>query len=65
MPVSGTSPSDGLWPNTPQQNAGVRIEPPMSEPRPKGDAPEPTAAPSPPDEPPAMRRWSYGLRVRP
>ena len=30
----------------------------MSEPSPTGDPPEPTAAPSPPEEPPAVRRGS-------
>src|SRR5437667_6130088 len=43
----------------------MRIEPPMSEPSPTGEAPLPTAAPSPPDDPPAVRPGSYGLRVRP
>ena len=54
----GTSPGEGLWPNTPLQKAGIRIEPPMSEPSPKGEAPLPMAAPSPPEEPPAVREPS-------
>lgn len=41
------------------------MEPPMSEPSPKGDAPEATMAPSPPELPPTMRVGSYGLLVRP
>src|SRR5207302_800739 len=53
------------WPNTPQKNAGTRIEPPMSEPTPNGEAPDPTAAASPPEEPPAVRSGSYGLFVQP
>ncbi len=57
-PVLGTSHDDDLWPNTPLKNAGRRIEPPMSEPRPIGAPPEPTTAPSPPDDPPAVRRGS-------
>ena len=61
----GTSPADGLWPNTPQNSAGIRIEPPMSDPSPNGEPPEPTAAPSPPELPPAVRDGSYGLLVRP
>ena len=65
MPVLGTTPGEGLWPNTPQNKAGSRIEPPMSDPIPNGEPPEPTAAPSPPDEPPAVRRGSYGFDVRP
>ena len=58
IPVLGISPADGLWPNTPQNSAGIRIEPPMSAPTPKTDPPEPTAAPSPPEEPPAVRDGS-------
>ena len=44
----------GLWPKTPLKNAGSRIEPPMSEPSPIGAKPEPTEAPSPPEDPPAV-----------
>ena len=65
MPSFETRPAEGLWPNTPQNSAGILIEPAMSEAIPNGELPEPTAAPSPPDEPPAVRRWSYGLLVRP
>src|SRR5437016_2969167 len=65
MPSFETTPADGLWPNTPQKSAGIRIEPAMSDAIPKGEPPEPTAAPSPPDEPPAVRLGSYGLLVRP
>jgi len=54
-----------LCPNTPLKNAGMRIDPPMSAPSPNGVPPAPTIAPSPPDEPPTMRRASYGLLVRP
>lgn len=64
-PVFGTRSADGLWPKTPLKNAGSRIEPAMSDPSPNGTPPDPTAAPSPPDEPPAIRRGSYALRVRP
>ena len=42
-------------PKTPLKNAGTRMLPPMSEPRPTGEPPDPTAAPSPPEEPPAVR----------
>lgn len=41
-----------LWPNTPQKAAGIRTDPPISLPIPNTDAPEPTAAPSPPELPP-------------
>src|SRR5262249_62060235 len=64
-PVPGRRPRDGLCPKTPQQNAGIRIEPPMSEPSPIGEAPLPIAAPSPPEEPPAVRAVLYGFLVRP
>ena len=57
-PVFGTRPDDGLWPNTPQNSAGIRIEPAMSDASPNGDPPQPTAAPSPPDDPPAVRAAS-------
>ncbi|MGB0095754.1 MAG: hypothetical protein WBP81_24835, partial [Solirubrobacteraceae bacterium] len=56
IPVLGTIAGEGLCPNTPQKKAGSRIEPPMSDPRPNGEPPEPTVAPSPPDDPPAVRR---------
>ena len=54
-PLDGTRPPDGLCPNTPLKKAGIRIDPPMSDPRPKGDAPLPTIAPSPPELPPEVR----------
>ena len=54
-PLLGTRCAVHLWPNTPLKNAGRRIEPPMSLPRPIGAPPLPTTAPSPPDEPPAVR----------
>ena len=65
LPVLGTMPPVGLWPNTPLKKAGMRIEPPTSEPSPIGEAPAPTIAPSPPELPPAVRARSYGLLVRP
>jgi len=39
----------------PQSEAGMRIEPPVSEPRDPGARPAATAAPEPEDEPPVMR----------
>ncbi len=57
-PVLGTRPGEGLSPNTPLKNAGMRIDPPMSAPSPSGEPPVPTTAPSPPDEPPAVRVMS-------
>ena len=58
--VTGTRPNVGLWPTTPQKEAGMRIEPPPSLPRAIGTAPEATAAPEPPLEPPATRVRSRG-----
>ena len=49
----------------PQNAAGTRIEPPMSEPSSSGDMPAATAAALPPDEPPGERLRSQGLQVRP
>ena len=39
----------------PQSEAGMRIEPPVSEPSAPGASPAATATPEPDDEPPAMR----------
>jgi hypothetical protein len=64
-PVFGMTPHEGLWPKTPLKKAGSRIEPPMSDPSPNGEPPLPTAAPSPPEEPPAVRLALYALFVRP
>ena len=61
----GTIHAEHLWPNTPLKKAGRRIEPPMSVPSPIGEPPDPTAAPSPPEDPPATRDGSYALLVRP
>jgi hypothetical protein len=52
-------------PTTPQHAAGWRIEPPVSLPSAAGTMPAATAAADPPDEPPAMRAASHGLRVGP
>ncbi len=45
----------GLWPKTPQKCAGLRIEPPMSEPASRPVSPAASAAADPPDEPPGAR----------
>ena len=55
----------GLIPNRPQNAAGMRIEPPPSEPRPTPTAPAATAAPVPPLEPPGVWSSDHGLRVAP
>ncbi len=46
-------PRDGFRPTPPHRLAGMRIEPPMSEPCAIGTMPEVTAACAPPEEPPA------------
>ncbi len=61
----GIRPSPGFRPTTPLQAAGMRTEPPMSDPSARATQPDATAAALPPDEPPGVRRGSYGLRVTP
>ena len=61
----GTSPKVGLNPTTPQNAAGMRIEPPPSPPSATGPANAATCAAAPPDEPPAVRPRSCGLAVTP
>src|SRR5438270_1858963 len=55
----------GLSPTSPQQEAGIRIEPPPSLPCPNATIPAATAAALPPEEPPAVRERSQGLCVGP
>jgi len=43
----------GRYPTTPLQEAGIRMEPPVSVPREKDTVPVPTQPPEPPLEPPA------------
>ena len=62
---SGTRPSDGRSPTTPQNDAGLRSEPPMSEPSASGTIPARSAHAAPPLEPPAERVGSTGLSVVP
>src|SRR5256886_10114388 len=52
-------------PTIPQNDAGWRTEPPVSEPRPAGTAPAATSAAEPPDEPPGTRVLSKGCSARP
>src|SRR5579859_4626157 len=52
-------------PTTPQNDAGCRTEPPVSEPRAAGTAPAATSAAEPPDEPPGTRDFSSGWITRP
>ena len=67
-PITGaidTRPRDGLRPTSPQQAAGIRIEPPPSLAWAIGTMPDATAAALPPDEPPGVRSVSHGLRAGP
>jgi hypothetical protein len=65
LPPVGTRPSDGLKPVSPVADAGIRIEPPPSDPVASGTRPAASAAADPPDEPPAERSNDQGLRVAP
>ena len=60
-----TRPRVGFIPTSPQHAAGIRIEPPPSEPVAHGTIPAATAAAEPPEEPPGVRVRSHGLRVIP
>ena len=61
----GTRPGDGRKPTTLQNAAGLRREPPVSEPLATGTSPHANATAAPPDEPPQVFVRSYGLRVAP
>src|ERR1700754_1959988 len=63
--ASETRPRDGFMPNTPQHDAGVRIDPPPSDACAAGTMPAATADAEPPDEPPGVRSRFQGLRVAP
>ena len=63
--ASETRPRLGFSPTSPQQAAGMRIEPPPSLPCATGTMPAATAAAAPPEEPPGVRCRSQGLRVGP
>src|SRR5260221_11385882 len=61
-PSMSIVPRDGFMPTTPQHAAGMRIDPPPSLPCANGTTPAATNAPAPPDDPPAERVGSHGLR---
>src|SRR3990172_10728170 len=63
--LRGTRPYVAFSPNTPQIDAGMRIEPPPSLPSAMGPNPAATAAAAPPLDPPAMRAGSHGFVVVP
>ena len=60
-----TRPEVGLSPTKPQNEAGMRMEPPVSLPMAAGTIPLATAAAEPPLEPPGIREGSCGLRMVP
>src|SRR5439155_4313366 len=64
-PPPGTRPVPGFSPTTPQQCAGIRIEPARSLPNPVTEMHAAIAAASPPLDPPGVRERSCGLLVRP
>ena len=59
------TPRVGLSPTTPQQEAGIRTEPPPSEPWAKPQSPAATAPAAPPLEPPVVCSRFQGLRAGP
>ena len=54
---------DALTPTSPQNDDGIRTEPPPSLPTASGPTPAATAAPEPALEPPGERSRFQGLRV--
>src|SRR5271167_3935054 len=63
--VWATRPMLGRKPTTPQKDAGLRKEPPTSEPCASQAMPVASATAAPPEEPAADREVSQGLRVAP
>ena len=64
-PVIGTRPASVFNPVNPHSAAGIRIEPPPSEPVPSGIMPDAIAAAVPPDDPPGECCGDHGLTVAP
>jgi hypothetical protein len=60
-PARGTRRAVGLKPTTPLSEAGIRTEPPVSDPIAMSLVPCPTETPAPEDEPPGMRSGSAAL----
>ena len=60
-----TRPRVAFIPTRPHAAAGIRIEPPPSDPVAHGTSPAATAAADPPEDPPGVRVTSHGLRVTP
>src|SRR5690606_11582586 len=59
--IAGTRPREGLSPTRPVAAAGMRTDPPPSEPGANGSRPAATATAAPPLEPPALRCGSHGF----
>ncbi len=64
-PSSGTRPRLVFSPATPQQAAGIRIEPPVSLPKATSASPAPTATAEPLDEPPGTKAGVERVDRRP
>src|SRR5262245_26842529 len=64
-PCRLTRPYVGRKPVTPQNDAGVMIEPDVSEPMANGTSPAATAAAEPDEEPPDQNERSQGVRQGP
>src|ERR1700736_3589206 len=62
---AGTRPIEGLKPTTLQNAAGLRREPPVSEPLATGTIPQANATAAPPEDPPQVFVKSQGLCVAP
>ena len=65
MPSKENDPLDGLRPIIPHQAAGIRIDPPVSDPRAIGTIPMATALALPLDEPPERQPFKCGLGTFP
>src|SRR3954462_2561490 len=64
-PYRDTRPYVGVTPTTPQNDAGYRTEPPVSDPSDTTAVPCATAAADPPLDPPGTRSGATGLRTGP
>src|SRR3972149_2284040 len=62
-PARETRPKVGFRPARPQNDAGPRIEPPVSDPSDAGTRPAASAAPEPLDDPPVKCSRCHGLRA--
>src|SRR5438067_929351 len=65
IPSRGRDPKVGLRPKVPHMAAGIRTEPPVSEPRASGAMPVDTVTAAPPLDPPVILAGSHGFAVRP